>query len=77
MLKRLAGAVLILAGLGLGAFVIYAAFVSDDPDVKIRRPGKAIGLAVGITLFGFYCLRGTPSENTASETMEPPADEQV
>ncbi|MGC1276443.1 MAG: hypothetical protein WBC44_22300 [Planctomycetaceae bacterium] len=72
-MKRTAGLVLILFGIGLGAWVGYATFISENPDHHIRRPGKLIVLAIGAAGVGFAWARSTPSA-AAAET-EPTAPE--
>ena len=70
MLKRIGGVLALLAGIGLGAFVIYAVFVTDDPDMKVRRPGKMIGFAIGAVCLGIYWLQGASAEKAETPAIE-------
>ena len=56
-MKRIAGVLLMLFGLSLGSWVLYDVFVDESEDA-LRRPGRAIGLAVAAMGVGLYWVRG-------------------
>ena len=69
MLKLIGGALSILVGVGLGGFAIYAGFLTDDPEVHIRRPIKLLGWAIGALCLGVYWIKGSFEERDRQEAI--------